>query len=522
MDRKTEKKLRLFYLLPYGITSRSSMILATKMPDIAFLEYSQELSMEERCKEFDKAHHAANRQLDRMLESGYLEDISRKYEKNRSSQFRMVRLTQAGLYLLASTPDEKLEMKRLDNLRGDTDRKKKENTYQSDSVYDRQLREQWYVAATNPDALRVDREILNDAFLEAVYEGDMTILALDCALAKEVSVTSNASNGWQIYRDWRLANITALFMANDFLTFLDRRPMDTKWVVSGIQNEEDLAKQIQGGTLNLPGFMFHVLNRWYSEHPTSYRFTDPGCELTGETEEDWKATPAFYSAIEIPGFFNEENSFGSISLTGAKNALRHTFCGVAIGRKKTYIVYHTKPGKTPWSERVEQTTADAVYKFLCDANGKDFATREPEITSAIMVCHGVHQFAKLFENAKKHMANKWRKSLRVGIPYDTVSIVPINASGAMQLRGLMLMTPADYDLYMINKLKAQDSRFERTQETLYPLNFNNVPVLVAHSMDFQKLFWALEDYYDGEKFYVSCFPGQVKYIQKIMPNVEFL
>lgn len=498
------------------------MILASKVPDIAFVEYSKEIPMEVRLNEFKKAHHAANRQLDRMLESGYIEDTNRKYGKGQLDQFRMIRLTKSGLYLLTGTQDAELEKKRLDQLNADTDRKIKEKTYESDSIYDLQLREQWYVAATNPDALKVDKETLYSAFLEAVYEGDMTILACDTKLAKEVSNTSNNINGWQLYRDWRLANITALFMANDFLTYLDRRPMDTKWVINGIQNDVDFAKLLQAGKINIPAFMYRALNRWYTEHPDSYRFSDPGSKLTEDTLRSWKETPAFYSAIEIPGFFNEENSYGTISLTGAKNVLRHTFCGVAIGKKTTYIVYHTKPGKTPWSERVERTTADAVYKSLRDAKLENFEQRESEITSAIMVCPSVHQFAKLFENASKYMSKKWRKIMRVGIPYDTVSIVPINASGAMQIRGLMLMTPGDYELYIMNKLQDQDSRFERTQEPLYQLNFNDIPVLLAHSMDFQKLFWALEDYNAGIKFYVSCFPGQVKFIRKIMPDVEFL
>lgn len=77
-------------------------------------------------------------------------------------------------------------------------------------------------------------------------------------------------------------------------------------------------------------------------------------------------------------------------------------------------------------------------------------------------------------------------------------------------------------MYIINKLTKADARFERTQEALYPLTFEGVPVLVAHPMNFQKLYWALEDYLNGQKFYVSCYPGQANFIKKIMPNVEFL
>ena len=274
--------------------------------------------------------------------------------------------------------------------------------------------------------------------------------------------------------------------------------------------------------MDMGTFIHRSLRDWYAKHPQSYSFFEPDLLLNDSTRTQWFNTPAFYTAAEINGFFSEQNEVDEIPITGAKNILRHTFSGVAIGPKTTYIVYHTRPENTPWSERIEMTTIEVVQRSLATAKlAPDYAP-PMEINNAIMVCASVFQFASLFQKAKDYMPKKWRKTRRVGIPYDTVNIVPINGSGAMQLRCLMLQSPHIFEMQVINSLLTLNPKFQRMQDNVFQLTYEDVPVLVAHSMDFQRIFYALEEYYSGTKFYVSCYPGQVKFIRKIMPDVEFL
>lgn len=219
--------------------------------------------------------------------------------------------------------------------------------------------------------------------------------------------------------------------------------------------------------------------------------------------------------------------------------MRHSFVGLAVGRKTNYIVYHTRPTKTPWYETIERATALAVNKAIetCNSEAQNCTENEGEnvaegsvvkaIKNALMICPTVYQFASLFTLAKEHMPKRWAKEKRVGRPYQSVCIVPINHSGSMQLRCLMLSTPAEYEAILANSFLTYPGFTERPlrkeeHDNIYKLSYNKRPVLLAHAMEFQKLYWATEDYLEGKKFYVACYPEQVKFIRMIMPEVDFL
>lgn len=522
MESKIERKMRFYFLLPYGYTSQQALILASKIPEVALCEYSPIIPMEERLNDFQKAHMTAMKQVVRMEKMGYIEQCFKKYGKPHWKKIRAERLTRAGFYLLTSTPDETVEQNRISWMNPATDRKKKEMTLRSDDTNSFRLRAMIYDATANMPPHSNLPSPLEELFLEAVSTGEMTVLAKDMALAEKVDMTPARINNMQIFRSWRTANINALFMVNGFLTYLDRRPMDTGWTINGIKDEKTYQHYIASGEMDMGTFIHRSLRDWYAKHPQSYSFFEPDLLLNDSTRTQWFNTPAFYTAAEINGFFSEQNEVDEIPITGAKNILRHTFSGVAIGPKTTYIVYHTRPENTPWSERIEMTTIEVVQRSLATAKlAPDYAP-PMEINNAIMVCASVFQFASLFQKAKDYMPKKWRKTRRVGIPYDTVNIVPINGSGAMQLRCLMLQSPHIFEMQVINSLLTLNPKFQRMQDNVFQLTYEDVPVLVAHSMDFQRIFYALEEYYSGTKFYVSCYPGQVKFIRKIMPDVEFL
>lgn len=522
MDSKVEKKMRFYLLLPYGYTSQQALIMATKIPEVALCEYSPDVPMASRVEAFQRAHMTAIKQVERMEDMGYIEQVYKKYGKPHWRKIRAERLTRAGFYLLTSTPDEEVEQDRINWMNLSSDRKKKEMTLRSNDSKSHHLRTMIYEATADKQPHSELPEPLNQLFLEAVNAGDMTVLAKDMVLAEKVDMTPSRINNMQIYRSWRNANINALFMVNGFLTYLDRRPMDTDWIINGVKDDKTYQQYIAAGELDMGTFIHRSLRDWYAKHPESYSFFEPDQILDESTMQQWFNTPAFYAASEINGFFAEQNEVEDLPVTGTKNILRHTFNGVAIGPKTTYIVYHTRPEKTPWSERIEMTTIEVVQRSLATAKLAPNYTPPLEIRNAIMVCASIFQFASLFQKAKDYMPKKWRKTRRVGIPYDTINIVPINSSGAMQLRCLMLQSPHIFEMQVINSLLSQNAKFERTQDTVFQLSYDGIPVLIAHSMDFQRIFYALEEYYSGTKFYVSCYPGQVKFIRKIMPNVDFL
>lgn len=145
----------------------------------------------------------------------------------------------------------------------------------------------------------------------------------------------------------------------------------------------------------------------------------------------------------------------------------------------------------------------------------------------IIVCSSVNHFAELFTKKPTSVPGHWSGEKLISHPYDNVNIVLLKASGVSQVRNLMHSNPIEFD----EKIKRQFLDLEeftarpksgRRKNDIFALSYNRTPVFLAFSLNWQNLYWAKEKYDAGEKFYVCCFPEQVKYIQKIMPEVEFL
>lgn len=522
---KFDKKVRFSYFLPYGLVSPLALELSINLPSYAYAEYDPVLTMEQRLDGCRKAHNRRLTALRKMLQYGYCEEVVLKYGSLHWEEIRLYRLTRAGVYLLTNTPDHEVEQERRKNA-GQAGRKKSYVQMDEDSVTKREeFYAQGVMAAYSEEAANLFRETL----LEVIEDNTVTVLAAGTADAPNIQVPSRLK-GNQLYRAWRQTNIEALFRANRYLTSIDRRQVS-------FPEKTELPEQ----PYEMGDFVKHTLARWYGNHPDSYQFIYPEPNDSSEARNYWASLPAFYSASEIPGFQAAMDTLKrerKINPRGANNTMGNSFAGVACG-KIDYIVYHTKPGKTPWSTTMETMTALAVKRALtmyrngtnCSDENAASEALEIDITdtieNAIMVCPTVHQFASLFSYAKAHMATQDKKRSIVGKPYKSVFIVPLNHSGVMQLRCLMYAEPEAFEETLVRSFLAQEGFSARPvskseKENIFRLSYGKRPVLLAHMMDFQKLYWAMEYYHSGKPMYVSCYPEQVKFIQKIMPEVDFL
>ena len=171
------------------------------------------------------------------------------------------------------------------------------------------------------------------------------------------------------------------------------------------------------------------------------------------------------------------------------------------------------------------TSASAVQEYINDADvenpvhGAGYST----IKNALIFCPNVQQFENLFIVSRERMSKKRSRSREVGTPYRNVNIIPINTAGAMQLNVLMKTIPTKFDeRVLFGLLEKYPDIFEKASDRTFSLIHKGKPVLLAHSMNYQVLFDAWEEYLAGRDFYVSCYPEQAKYIRRIMPKVRFL
>jgi hypothetical protein len=375
-------------------------------------------------------------------------------------------------------------------------------------------------------------EMYEQSLCEAVCCWDITMLGVAPELIGRANLTGYY-NAEQRSRAGRLANVLMMFRQNQYLTFLDRRPLDTNWAINGVNSERDFRKRLSEGKVDLPALTSHCLRDWYNKFPDSFLFADPG-RLLSENYEQWLSTPVFYSLHEIPGYMKSADAVGAqgSAAKDKKNTLRNTAIGVGIGAYVNYIIYHMTRNKFRWNWGIEKNATKNICDTMRQANReKSIPGFDRTTEHAIMFFETVYQFEAIFADLLKPDQNRHRPG-HIPTPYIRMFLVPINSSGLQQFRMLMEYTPYEFTKTLVRdiceiennyaQIKGIPPRIFATNDPDYPLSYKNKPVLFAYDLEIRRLRQALLSYQLGKQFYVACYPEQIKFIKRIMPNVEFI
>lgn len=507
-----DKKVRFTSFFPYGYISPLALEVTLSCPENvpSYVEYDPNMTMEERERLCHAEHVNRLVRLHVMEQYGYVEAVVRKYGRQSYEHIRIMRFTQSGFNLISGVLDDDVERQRLASVYSEKSRKVKNNSYLPQDETVMEMLSRLNFLASYDQATTEELDEFRRLLFTMIREGDLTPLSLNLPIARTVNA-SCAIKGHVLYRGWKEMNVNALFAANDFLTQRDRRPLKCYRPVVDIRSDKWVA--------NIQDYAFTTISEWYQDNPDAYLFKAP-YEKPGD---EWDTTPAFYGRSELPGFSEKPTAGEEDDENEKDNDTRYqTFTGLAIGTRTTYVVYHTKPVRTPWSPSVEENTIKALTQMLDDELEEyDIPGAKRDIKNAIMICPTIQQFGALFECALKRSKRNKTASTQVGSPYLSLCIIPLNHAGAMQLRILMLSSPHECESFAINKMLKLNN-FVKTPDRTYKLSLNGIPVLVAHAMNFRQLYDAWIDYRKGKKFYVACYPEQAKYIRKIMPDVEFI
>lgn len=528
------RKVLFSYFLPYGFLGRNALVACAKLHPNSFVDYSVNHPVSQLAHACDSSRNSVLIRVTAMEKGGYLTDGSRKFSTSPIDKFSYHRITPSSLYLLSGTPNIEDEPNFSDLYDENYNRRKKEKRSYRPSKEIRQIYQYLYDYATDAAHSEQEEAEHKSLFYDSVCAWDVTPLAVGTEKAPSVHIALSDLNNLQHYRCWRTANINTMFRLAGFLCHLDRRPIDAGWTFNGLCTNQRYHKQLETNELDVMSFTRYALERWYEEHPDSYLFQNPGRSLS-EHWEEWIHTPVFYGRNEIPGIkpyvFEEDN----VQATGQNNILRHTCMGIAIGKECNYLVYHTKPKKELWMRGVEKASAIAIQNLIDDyaLNNSVFGAGRI-IQNAIIFCDTRYQFEALFQeiltgkqSRKTTDDTKSKKDGKRGVdsfgyPYSSMHIICLNGSGVQQLRALMYTTPHEYVMMETNQLCARNPEFMKTNDWIYPLAYNNKPVFLSHDMDYFRIKKALKDWQSGQRFYISCYPEQVKYMSILFPGAEFL
>lgn len=500
-----DKIVRFSYYLPFGYVSPQALELSIADSGTASIVYDPDCSMEDRLRACSHEHRNRTDAIRTMSDYGYSEKVTLRYDSDPVAQITMYRLTQSGLFVLTGTVDESLEERRRQKAGQHPIRIRNGASYQWDSPDMHDLLVGLNLLSQFPKAISYGK--LEDCIASRF----LSILSSEMVKAPEVRITPS-TRGDVRFSNWKHANVNALFRSNGFLTIIDRLPMDCSIRLQDIHNLDEKS------VLDIEAFCNFAVHNWFRNHPNSYTFCNPEEDPSEERYHQWLETPVYYPLSVLPDFssYGEGGEYKRRKIRN--NSYHHTAIGVASGKEANYVVYHTKPTHSKWSPTLEADTKQKISRAM--SREESHGNRHDGF--ALMICPTVHQFKALFTTAKKRMGKKTGKNRRVDSPYQAFCIVPINHSGSEQLRRLMLSAPFIVDMELKFELLGMDENFQEGYSTVFPLFYNTVPVLLAHTMNFQYLFQAWELYEQGEQFYVSCFPEQVKFIRSIMPGVKFI
>lgn len=513
---KFDKKIRFSYLLPYNAISPLALELAIPPTSEAFLDYSPNMSMEERLMSCEKGHRTRLYAIKSMEKYGYIEIVNRKAGNSQADQIRVVRLTRPGIHLLTGRYNDELEQSRIE--KAGLDQYYRTSVSYLPEDQDGLLLLLALNAYCDGESTALGQEMnFETAVKEAIVSGKLTILATGMEMADDVKLTPSTKPD-TLYRHWCLANVQALFKTNHYLTSIDQLPLPNTRPVP------DIHDQTKCPVLDVEAFTRYLLAEWYSAHPNSFTFRDPAENESESAFQEWHTTPAFYPIGDIPGFEVKENESNVEGYKKNNYTYTRTFIGLAAGNAVNYLVYYSKAKPNKWNVRAEHSSIQRVEQALIKAlEWVDHPHAYKSCNYALYVCHTKRHFKILFDATKKRMGKKTGANRNVNAPFHTICLVPLNHAGGMQVRMLMQYSPLDIEnIFAENYAKSYEGFAANPYNSTYKLTYEGTPVLLAHTMDFQKLFNAMEDYEKGKHFFVCCFPDQVKFIQEIMPDVEFL
>ena len=533
INRDFQRKTIFSYFLPYGILPRPAFNAVLPHAATYDVVYDPEVPLEKMAQQCLDRWEVNSNQINVMERACYIQGrvFSTKVQEVKLRSFY---LTPASMNLLAGVLDWEAEYLRREQA---TEKTGKASTHKNIVCYLPSLAEQRLLGQleTYRAGMGISSEhdeAYEQLLCDAVCCWNVTMLGTFAEQSGQVSLIGH-SNIDQRIQFTKLASIVMMFRQNQYLTFMDRRPLDTNWTIRGVSTEQEFQTKLSEGKVDVPIFTAHCLREWYRKYPDSYLFSDPG-KLLSDNYEEWISTPVFYSLVEIPGYLKSAEEIGikGQAAQEKRNTLRSTAIGIGISVYVNYLIYFMPHGKFRWNIGIEKNATKYIFELMKKLYlEKSIPGFERSIDHAIMYFENVYQFSAIFADLLEPSSSRHHPG-HIPMPFVRMFLVPVNSSGLQQLRMLMEFTPYEFQRTVVRDICEIDQEYARkngtqplmypTNDPDYPLSYKNRPVLFAYDLEIRRLRQALISYQLGKKFYVACYPEQVRFIRRIMPNVEFI
>lgn len=519
-NNKATMKNRLSLLLPYGFVSKYTLAFIPPFSNDATCIYDPNRPLAELELACKKARENRLCSIKRMENIGLIQSVNWKCGTSAHIKRPFYMLTKMGMTTLAGAPDGEMDINQIIGLEGKCAQLSRYRSYSKESLM---VRQEVFSAAERRAFGPAENMAFNAELLYAIRMGECT--PLSAALPELCGYTYNTAkySQNQLYAVWRNSHINAMFQTNGFLTFVDRRQYDCGFKLDGIASETGLDTYTSKHGMTAAAISHIALTRWYRDHPSANCYTNSVCNIPPIPHDQWCRTPSFYTTRELPGYDGLTKLEDKKARTSEFTSSLHSFTGIVIGTKLNYICYHAKPGTFTWNYHMEKTTKKNIEDAIQKMNEKSsIQTASTSADNAIIFCTSHYQFLSIFVRTTERHAKGQSGSYATNQPYRTINIIPVNDSGAFLLRCLALSSPYEVMTNIRNHLLDASEHFRYNENRVYPVTYDYRNVFIGHTMDVNLINMAYEDYLDGRRFYISCFPEQAMWYRKLMPECELL
>lgn len=517
---KVTMKNRLSLLLPFGFVSKYTLNFIPPFSNDAACIYDPHRPLAELELSCKKNRENRLCSIRRMESIGLIQSTNWKCGTSAHIKRPFYLLTKTGMTTLAGAQDNELDSNQIISLEGKCAQLSHYRSYTDEALT---LRNEVFSAAEEKAIDPCKNAAFNLELLNAIRMGECTPLAAALPELCQYSYNTAKYSQNQLYAVWRNSHIDAMFRVNDFLTFVDRRQYDCGFALDGIASENGLEAYISKYGMTAAAISHIAMTRWYRDHPAANSYSASARDTEPIPYNQWCRTPSYYATREIPGYDGLTKLEDENAKVSEFTSSLHSFTGLITGTKQNYICYHAKPGAFTWNPHIEKTTKENIALAIEIMNKKSAVpAASTTADNALIFCTTYHQFLNIFERTAERHAKGRVGNYITSQPYSTMNIVPVNDSGAFLLRCLALSSPYEVTTTIRNHLINANERFRYNENRVYPVTYDYRNVFVGHTMDVNLINTAYEDYLDGRRFYISCFPEQAMWYRKLMPENELL
>ena len=405
--------------------------------------------------------------------------------------------------------------------------------------------------STTSHATIASTDSLSPSDRYAAYCLSLTILGLYPKLAEKITPNISKYTPSTLYYSYRLSGINALFYRCGYLSVMDRRYYDTGWNLDMQKmTDEQLERRMAEEKVMLSDYCTYTLRHYYHGKPDAYSFLNPDM-----TREEWLDSPVFYAARELPSynqvfdFTDDETDAGEETDDSVKESNRRvlmfSYLGLSIGRRRAYVIHHAQRAREIFNRSIETQTIQSLNGALQTLPLTN-RTWIKSVSEAIIAFESARQFAEYVRMVNSQTIRDQQAKMRslhgnktqfknantatkYTDPYRAIYMVPLNHSGAAQLRLLMDgEAELQYRSITSKMLACNMERYTPSfyKDSIFPIceqtPEGKIPIFVGHLMELNQLCTLYMEYVQGSIFKVACFPQQREYYAALLPGVEFI